>query len=183
LRPGRGPAPIEPFASSVVRSTSDRQRMTDDDVIALPMLINSDDSQYELPVTAENCLHDSQVEIAVLKPEVRNPNVDFPGPVDDLPVGVIAVTKPKYFYLIDSWARYQFVVAVTSGIISLAILGLSLFRAGHGVQAVRLSATAQIAGGIALVAFSLLLVTATALNLLLIDLAKSARRLTNSHDR
>jgi hypothetical protein len=151
---------------------------------------DDEDSQYELPVMIDDG-DDSQDGPRAGEAGRCLSSDDFPVYTDNRPSGEfavrpgaeIAVANLWYLRFIDSWARYHFVIALGFGALSLVILGFSLARAVVGAQTVSLSVTALITGGIALVAFSLLLVTATALNLVLVSLARNVRRLRIPHDR
>jgi hypothetical protein len=118
----------------------------------------------------------SQPELPAVKPSHSSID-DFPSSFADLLNGEIAVTNLWYVDLVVSWRQYYFVAALGFGVLSLAILGFALISAVLGVRTIYMPITALIASGIALVAFSALLVTATALNLILAKLAITVRRL------
>jgi hypothetical protein len=171
LYPRREPRPVEQLAAGLDRFPF-RPLLANTDDDSAPILSDAGDSHYELPVTSDDELDDSQLELPAVQhyPDVRNDCLS--ASTDEFPSGEIVVTNPWYFDLVDSWARYHFVVALVFGILSLVILGFSLISASLGGRVVKLSVTAQIAGGLTLVVFSLLLVTATALNVVLVGLAK-----------
>jgi hypothetical protein len=172
LAPGLARAPFVPLLADL-----------DEDDDLSPDDGDLDDSHYELPVADDDGQHDSQDALPAALPGRPASDDDFPAYVAVHKQADAALVNPWYVNFIDSWARYHFAVALCFGALSIAVLGFCLVRAGGGVQIVSLPITALITGGITLVAFSFLLITATALNLLVVDLARGVRRLGIPQDR
>jgi hypothetical protein len=125
-----------------------------------------DDSQFELPAVAENNNHPPPTALAPVLAESK------PLPAD-----------PRYYDFIDSWSRKGFWLVVVAVAVAVMVIGGFLARALLIGQSIEEYTTALIVGFVA--ALTLLLVTfaATALNLLLVDLARNTRRLRIHADR
>jgi len=141
-------------------------------------VLNPDDSQYELPISAVVDIEDSQVELPAFTPErsaARDDNWPIAG--GERPSLEPSLSSPEYPSFIASCGRYYFAVAIAFGAFSLGVLGFFLVREVLGGQAISVSVTLLIVGCVGMVAFLLLSLTVTALNLLLADLAKNVRQM------
>ncbi len=184
-RPGQvPPRPAVPvaavFAAVPVHAHRADERRIDS---AASVVSARDDSQYEMPVVTDPEDDDSHWELPAVEPDQPSSDDEFPAYVEVRPDEENAIASPWYLNLIDYWARYHFGVALVFGALSIVVLGFALFRAVSDVGSVSLSITSLVIGSVALVAFAILLVSSTALNLVLVDLARNVRRLRMPSDR
>jgi hypothetical protein len=141
------------------------------------------DSNYEVTVLLDDDLDDSQFELPAITQ--TNPSRSETWSV---PASVASATEPfppdpRYYDLIDSWSRICFLGALGLGALSLVVIGVVLARILLGGQAIDPSTTILILGFVGTIAFLLISFTMTALNLLLVDLARNTRRLRIHADR
>jgi hypothetical protein len=171
-------SPITQSVGSLARfSAGPRLAKADEPDDSSPQVVDPDDSQYELPVSTDIDIEDSQVELPAFTPERSSPDDKWPLIGDDQPIMVLSLSSPWHYRFVDSWGRYHIAVAIGFGAFSLAVLGYFLAREIFGGQTIGVSVILLIVGCVGLVAFLLLCLTVTALNLLLADLAKNVRRL------
>ena len=163
--------------SNPARLSSDARSATVNEPDWSPRAVDPNDSQYELPVSTIVDIEDSQVELPAFTPDRSGPDDNWPIANDDSPSGELTLSSPWYLSFVDSWGRYHFAVAIGFGAFSLALLGFFLTREILGGQTIGASVTLLIVGCVVVVAFLLLSVTVTALNLLLADLTKNVRQL------
>jgi hypothetical protein len=168
---------IAQSVGSLARFSSDTGPANVAEPDSSPQALDPDDSQYDLPVSTIVDIEDSQVELPAFTPEHSAQDENWPGANDDAPSGELMFSSPWYFSFVDSWGRYHFAVAIGFGAFSLVLLGFFLAREILGGQTISASVTLLIVGCVVVVAFMLLSVTVTALNLLLADLTKNVRQL------
>jgi hypothetical protein len=142
---------------------------------SLPRVMDSDDSQYELRVSMDIDIEDSQVELPAFAPEQMLPDENWRAAVDDPTSVELTFTSPWHYRFVNSWGRYHFGVAIGFGAISLAVLGYFLASEIFGGQSIGASVPLLILGCVGTVVFLLLSVTVTALNRQLADLAQHVR--------
>jgi predicted Zn finger-like uncharacterized protein len=155
-------------------------------------------SDNDLPAFAPRLPYDSQYEMtAVLGGDPDDSQTEMPaftagktpsGETEDTPPFETAGAElflpvPWYYSFIDSWGRLHFFVALGFAASSLSVLGFLLARALVGGHILSSSITALIVGCVGTVAFLLLSLSATALIVLLIDLARNVRQLIQQADR
>jgi hypothetical protein len=166
-------SPIAERIGSIARFTSETQAATiDEPDDSSPQGVDPDDSQYELPVSVIVDIDDSQVELPAFTPDDK-----WPVAGGDPPSLELSPSSPWHYRFVDSWGRYHFAIAIGFGAFSLVILGFFLARTILGGQTISASVTLLIVGCVGMVAFLLLSVTVTALNMLLADLTKNVRQL------
>ena len=90
---------------------------------------------------------------------------------------------PWYFKVIESWGRVHLYVVMGFAASSLSVLGFLLMRALVVGQILSSSTAALLVGLVGTIAFLLLSLSATALIMLLIDLARNMRLLIQQHER
>jgi len=155
----------------------------DDEDDLPPTMTDLGDSNYEVTVSLQCELDDSQFELPAIKetdpspPENRSALALLPSGAEPLP------PDPQFYNLIDSWSRICFLGVLGLGALSLVVIGVLLVRAVLGGQDINSSTTALILGFVGTIAFLLISFTTTALNLLLVDLARNTRRLRIHADR
>jgi hypothetical protein len=93
------------------------------------------------------------------------------------------IPVPWYFNFIDSWGRLHFYFAMGFAALSLTVLGFLLARALVAGDIMSSSVTALIIGCVGTIAFILISLSATALTVLLVDLARNVRTLIQQADR
>jgi hypothetical protein len=157
----------------------------DDEDDLPPTLTDLDDSNYEMTVSLDGELDDSQFELPAIKE--TDPSLS---PPDDRPAPALVVSgseplppDPRYYNLIDSWSRIGFWGVLALGAIALVVIGVFLVRAFLGAPNLNTSTTVLILGFVGTIAFLLISFMTTALNLLLVDLARNTRRLRIHADR
>jgi hypothetical protein len=171
-------SPTAETVSSLARFSSEtRTANVDEQEDWSPRPVGPDDSQYELPVSTDVDIEDSQVELPAFTLEASSPNDRSFGAGDDPPSVELMVSSSWYYTFIDSWGRYHLGVAIGFGALSLVLLGFFLAREILGGQTIGASITLLIVGCVGMVAFMLLSVTVTALNRQLAELAKYVRRM------
>jgi hypothetical protein len=169
----------------------------DDDDDFPSTLTDLGDSNYEMTVSLEDELDDSQFELRTIKEPHPSPSPTLslspslspsppangsapalvPGESEPLP------PDPRYYDLIDSGSRICFGVVLGLGALALLMIGVFLVRAFLGRPDLSSSITALILGFVGTIAFLLISFMTTALNLLLVDLARNTRRLRIHADR
>jgi zinc-ribbon domain len=157
-----------------------------DDENDLPAtLTDLGDSNYELTVSLEGELDDSQFELPTIKEPHPSPSEDPPAPALVLagPEPEPLPPDPQYYNLIDSWSRICFWGVLGLGGLALVVIGVFLVRAFLGRPNLNSSITALILGFVGTIAFLLISCMTVALNLLLVDLARNTRRLRLHADR
>jgi hypothetical protein len=146
-------------------------------------LTDLDDSNYELTVSLEGELDDSQFElptVTVTDPnlsESRAPQAHSPSDTEPLP------PEPPFYSLIDKWSRICFLVVLGLGALSLVVIAVFLGRALVGSQNINSSTTTLIVAFLGTIALVVISFTATALNVLLVDLLRNIRCLRIHADR
>jgi hypothetical protein len=168
------------------------------DQIQAPPRSFSADSDDDLPVFADRSPFDASFETgAVLGGGPDDSQTELPAFVDgESPAGEspapggpeagssgLFLADPWYYNVIDSWGRLHFYVALGFGASSLAVLGYFLVSAIVGGHTLNSSITALIVGCVGTIAFLLLSLSATALVILLVDLARNVRALIQRADR
>jgi hypothetical protein len=146
--------------------------------------LGPDDSQYELTFSFQDPQGGS--------------GVDWPAePADDpefeaarsgefaasFSSGEVATSEPWYYRFIDSSGRLLFIGALILVIMSLPLLGFLLVHVLGGSAAVNPTTLALIVGSVAAMSFLFISLAITALNVLLVDLARNIRRLRDHADR
>ncbi len=170
-------AAAQSFGSFARFSAITRTSQVDDPDDASLQAVKPDDSQYELPIVTDVDLEDSQVEIPVFAPTRSSADDQSPVIDDDRPSIVLSLSTPWPYRFVNTWGRYHFAVAIGFCTFSLVVLGFFLAREVLGGQTIGVSVTLLIVGCVGMIAFLLLSLTVTALNVLLADLAKNVRRL------
>jgi hypothetical protein len=154
---------------------------SDDDLPALSSRL-AGDSQYEMGAIFGDGIDDSQVELPAFSPGQADEVTD-PVPPFETELSEFLLTAPWYYRFIESWGRLHFYIALGFTASSLSLLGFLLLRALVAGHLVSSSTTALIIGCIGTIAFLLLSLSATALILLLVDLARNVRLLIEHRDR
>ena len=162
-------------------------------LIQAPPRSFSADSDGDLPVFADRSTYDASYETgAVLGGGPDDSQTELPAFVDGESPAAAApeagssglfLADPWYFNVIDSWGRLHFYVALGFGASSLAVLGYFLVSAIVGGHTLNSSITALIVGCVGTIAFLLLSLSASALVMLLVDLARNMRALIQRADR
>ena len=134
------------------------------------------DSQYEMTAVLGGDPDDSQTELPAF-----TGGVDESGEIEaarpfDTGSSEYLLPVPWYFNFIDSWGRLHFYVATGFAAASLSVLGFLLVRALVAGEITSSSVTALIIGCVGTVAFLLISLSATALTVLLVDLAPTSGR-------
>lgn len=146
-------------------------------------LTDLDNSNYELTVSLEGELDDSQFEISavtVTDPSLsasRPPLAHRPSDTEPRP------PDPPFYDLIDKWSRICFLVVLGLGAVSLVVIGVFLGRALFGSQNVNTSTTTLIVAFLGTIAVVVVSFTTTTLNVLLVDLLRNIRCLRIHADR
>jgi hypothetical protein len=142
---------------------------------SLALVVNPDDSQYELPISTDIDIDDSQFELPAFAPEQMSPDESWRAAVDNPPSMERTLTSPWHDRFVNSWGHYHFGVTIGFSAISLVVLGYFLASEILGGRSISASIALMILGCVGTVAFLLLSVTVTALNRQLADLAKHVR--------
>jgi zinc-ribbon domain len=142
---------------------------------SLALVVNPDDSQYELPISTDIDIDDSQFELPAFAPEQMSREESWRAAVDNPPSMERTLTSPWHDRFVNSWGHYHFGVTIGFSAISLAVLGYFLASEIFGGRSISASIALMILGCVGTVAFLLLSVTVTALNRQLADLAKHVR--------
>jgi hypothetical protein len=135
------------------------------------------DSNYELTVSLEGELDDSQFEIPAVtvtdppQSESRSSHAHALTGMEPLSA------EPQFYKRIDKWTRICFFGVLGLGALSLVVIGVFLGRALLGTQNINSSTTTLIVAFVGTIAVLLISFTTTALNVLLVDLARNVRRL------
>jgi hypothetical protein len=141
------------------------------------------DSHYELSDPSFAAFEDSGAEwtaVSTANPAPRRSEAASNGePVASEAIG----NEPWYYKLIDSFGRYQFLVALNFGALVLVLFGFLLVRPLIGNVGLDSSASALLVGLVGTVAFLLISLITAALIVLLVDLARTIRRLRLHVDR
>jgi hypothetical protein len=127
-----------------------------------------DDSQIEMPAFGDDGLGSAEMEA------VRS---------FDAGSSEIFLAVPWYFNVIASWGRRLFYVATGFGVASLGVLAFLLVKALVSGPIISASVTALLIGCVGMIAFLLISLSATALTVLLVDLARSVRMLIQQTER
>jgi hypothetical protein len=147
------------------------------------------DSQYEMTAVLGGDPDDSQTELpAFTSGTDLSGEADLSGEIEaarpfETDSSEFLVPVPWYFKFIDSWGRLLFYVATGFATVSLAVLGFLLVRALVAGHIMSPSVTALIIGCVGTIAFLLISLSATALTVLLVDLARNVRMLIQQADR
>jgi hypothetical protein len=146
-------------------------------------LTDLDDSNYELTVSLEGELDDSHFELPTVTVTDRtasdspSANVHHPSDTEPLP------PEPQYYNLIDEWSRICCLGVLGLGSLSLVVTGIYLVRALLEAQSITSSTIILIVAFVGTVVFVFITVTTTALNVLLVDMARNIRRLRIQAER
>jgi len=143
----------------------------------------SGDSHYEISAVLDDGYDDSDDEIPVLTAGSSAENAGLVASNFESGSTEIFLPSPWYYKFIDSWGRFQFFTAIGFAAASLSVLGFLLARTIVGGQILSSSTTALILGCVGTIAFLLLSLSATALIVLLVDLARNVRRLIEQAER
>jgi hypothetical protein len=147
------------------------------------------DSQYEMTAVLGGDPDDSQTELPAFTGETDlSDETDLSGEIEaarpfETASSEFLTPVPWYFNFIDSWGRLLFYLATGFATASLAVLGFLLVRALVAGQIMSSSVTALIIGCVGTIAFLLISLSATALTVLLVDLARNVRMLIQQADR
>ncbi len=174
-------APFGKVASS--RMVSERGRFSsgpaliaslDDDDLP-PMVAGPNDSNYEITVALEGELDDSQFELPAIAETAPAPPASRPA-LASLLAGLEPFPRDsRYYDRIDSWIRVGFFGVLVLCAPSLLLIGFFILRAFLVGQYIHSTTTALILGFVGTIAIVLIMITLTALNLILLDLAKNTR--------
>jgi zinc-ribbon domain len=141
------------------------------------------DSQYEMTAVLGGDPDDSQTELPAFGDESDISGEMEAGRPFETSSSEFLLPVPWYFNFIDSWGRLHFYVATGFAGASLAVLGFLLVRALVAGRTMSSSVTALIIGCVGTIAFLLISLSATALTVLLVDLARNVRMLIQQADR
>ena len=155
----------------------------DDENDLAATLTDLGDSNYELTVSLEGELDDSQFELPTIKESHPSSSEGPAAPALVLAGPEPLPPDPRYYNLIDSWSRFGFWGVLGLGTLALVVIVGLLVRACLGGPDLNSSITALVLGFVGTIAFLLISLMTTALNLLLVDLARNTRRLRLHADR
>jgi hypothetical protein len=141
------------------------------------------DSQYEMTAALGEDPDDSQTELPAFMGGPDESGEFVIGPPRETGSSEFVLPVPWYFNFIDSWGRVHFYIASGFAAASFAVLSYLLVRALVAGQTLSSSATALIIGCVGVIAFLLISLSATALTVLLVDLARNVRMLIQQADR
>jgi hypothetical protein len=174
---------VSPHVRNLALMSPDGFSSESDDEISALTPPTPFDSQYEMTAVLGGDPDDSQTELPAFGGES-----DLSGEIEaarpfEAPSSEFVLPVPWYFNFIDSWGRVLFYLATGFAAASLGVLGFLLVRAlvaGHTMSS---SVTALIIGCVGTIAFLLISLSATALTVLLVDLARNVRMLIQQADR
>ncbi len=150
---------------------------TDDDADRDERGPSSGDSHYEFSAILDDGSDGSDDEMPAFDPRADHPAANRPDLRFESGSTEILLPNAWYYQFIDSWGRFQFFTALGFAAASLSVLGYLLARAIVSGEILSSSTTALILGCVGTIAFLLLSLSATALIVLLVDLAKNVRQL------
>jgi hypothetical protein len=180
LEPPFGTHPSSQLADDLRRFQSGAALLAsldDNDLDPPSTLTDLDDSNYELTVSLEGELDDSQFELPAVtvtdppQSESRSPHAHAPARTEPLS------EEPQYYNRIDKLIHICFWGILGLGAVSLVVIGVFLARALLGTQTINSTTTTLIMALVGTIAFLLISFTTTALSVLVLDLARNIRRL------